>query len=132
MPDHENAAVADALEPFENSLPKGLSDSEKIEQIRCCVLLLADEVRKLTAFLTAPKEGPSALDALVSAIGELTAETRAQSQVLDGISNTLENLVSPEVAADADAGSSGGVAPEPDPEPQPQPDPEPSPSPRMR
>ncbi len=89
MPQDENAALADELEPFENSLPKELTDSQKIEQIRSATLLLVDELRKLTAFLTAPKDGPSALDALTDAIAELTIETRAQSQVLDGISSAL-------------------------------------------
>jgi hypothetical protein len=89
MPQDETAAFADDHDPFEHSLQKGLSDSEKIDQIHESVRLLVDEIRKLTAFLTAPKDGPSALDALTKAIAELAAETRAQGEILNNISATL-------------------------------------------
>lgn len=89
MPQDETAAVADDLEPFEHSLTKELTDSQKIEQIRSATLLLVDELRKLTAFLTAPKDGPSALDALTNAITELAAEARAQGEILNAISAAI-------------------------------------------
>ncbi len=89
MPQDETAVLADDLDPFENSLPKELTDSQKIDQIHDSVRLLVDEIRKLSAFVMAPKDGPSPLDALTNAITELAAETRAQGEILSSISATL-------------------------------------------
>ena len=89
MPQDENAALADEIESFENALPKELTDSQKIDQIHDSVRLLVDEIRKLTAFVMSPPDGPSALDQLTNAITELAAETRAQGEILNAISATL-------------------------------------------
>jgi hypothetical protein len=89
MPQDETAAFADELEPFDNPLTKELSDSEKLEQIHASVRLLVDEIRKLSAFVMTPPDGPNALDELTNAITELAAETRAQGQILSSISATI-------------------------------------------
>ena len=107
--------TADA-EPARELLHTELTDAQKLDQIRAGVHLLIDEIRKLTTFLTAPKEGPSPIDALVSAVEALTEESRAQTQSLVGISNTLEMLAGPGPDAEtAGDGSEGGFQPDPAP-----------------
>jgi hypothetical protein len=104
MPKVKNATENAAAETGLELLHTELTDAQKLDQIRAGVHLLVDEIRKLTTFLTAPKEGPSPIDALVSAVEALAEESRAQTQSLMGISNTLEMLAGPGPDAEADGG----------------------------
>jgi hypothetical protein len=93
MPKPKNATESAPADGLSELLPTELTDSQKIDQIRAGVHLLIDEIRKLSAFLTSPKEGPSPVDALVSAVEALAKESQAQTASLLGISKSVETLV---------------------------------------
>lgn len=77
----------------------GLTTEEKIDEIHNSVRMLVDEVHKLTAYLMAPAQKPSAIDQLVAAIGALTEETKRQGEGIDRIAKALDGLVVEEVPA---------------------------------
>jgi hypothetical protein len=75
----------------------GLTTDEKIDEIRNSVRMLVDEVHKLTTYLMAPAQKPSAIDQLVAALAALTEETKRQGEGIDRIAKALDGLVIEEV-----------------------------------
>lgn len=91
MTDENSAQTAETGIDYE-LVDTGLTDAEKIDEIRNSVRMLVDEVHKLVAYLTAPAQKPSALDQLVAALGELTQETKRQGEGIERIAKALDSL----------------------------------------
>ncbi len=114
MDTQNHADTAPDAADFEQTLelePSELTDSEKIDEIRQSVRQLNDEIRKLSAFLTAPAKKPSAIDQLVAAIEALTRETQEQGKTLGSIAGVLESIASMPESDTAGGGDAVGPAP---------------------
>lgn len=81
-----------------NLVDTGLTNDEKIDEIRNSVRMLVDEVHKLTAYLMTPAQKPSALEQLVTALAALTEETRRQGEGIERIAKALDSLAVESVA----------------------------------
>jgi hypothetical protein len=82
-----------APEFLETAEFSSLDADQKLDTIFHALRVLNDQVHGLKTYLTAPAKQPSAVDTLTKTIEQLVVETGAQTKMLSGIGNSLEQIL---------------------------------------